>query len=111
MDEALKAGTNIRLWRKTRGLTLVELQDRIGMDENGKPFLSNVSISRIERGDQELTFTNLKRFAEALGCHVSDFIEPKDKREIEIIAAFRDMDNAQKDQLASYANFLKIKDK
>jgi transcriptional regulator with XRE-family HTH domain len=107
MDEALKAGRNIRLWRKTRGLTLVELQDRIGMDENGKPFLSNVSISRIERGDQGLSFTNLKRFAEALGCHVSDFIEPKDQREIEIISAFRDLDSAGKDKLASYANFIK----
>lgn len=56
----------IREWRKHRGLTLVQLANRVGV--------SQPTVSRIERGEQPYSQPILEAFADALGCEPSDLI-------------------------------------
>lgn len=56
----------IREWRKYRGLTLVQLAQRVGV--------SQPTVSRIERGEQPYSQPILEAFADALGCEPSDLI-------------------------------------
>ena len=56
----------IREWRKYRGLTLVQLAERVGV--------SQPTVSRIERGEQPYSQPILEAFADALGCEPSDLI-------------------------------------
>ena len=56
----------IREWRKHRGLTLVQLANRVGV--------SQPTVSRIERGEQPYSQPILEAFADALGCEPADLI-------------------------------------
>ena len=114
---AITVGKNIRAFRELRRLTLRGLQDKIGFQIDGKPILSCVSISRIERGDQELTFTNLERIARGLGCNV-DWLLVSDNSnlqgrliidnavEFEVILNFRRLKEQDRDQVINFIKFL-----
>lgn len=56
----------IREWRKFRGLTLVQLSERVGMTQ--------ASMSRIETGKQPYSQPVLEAIADALSCEPSDLI-------------------------------------
>lgn len=59
--------TYIRQWREHRGLSLKRLADRLPADAEGRPAISDVSLSRIERGLQPYSQPILELLAEALG--------------------------------------------
>lgn len=50
--------TNIRAWRKERGLTMMELAEKAGMHQG--------HLSKLERGLMPYTQQSLERLAEAL---------------------------------------------
>ncbi len=50
--------TNIRAWRKERGLTMIELAEKAGMHQG--------HLSKLERGLMPYTQQSLERLAEAL---------------------------------------------
>ena len=52
--------------RKQKGLTQCELAERIGVKD--------ITISRYERGERQLTIKKAQQIAMALGCTVSDLI-------------------------------------
>jgi transcriptional regulator with XRE-family HTH domain len=56
----------IREWRKHRGLTLVQLAERVGMTQ--------ASMSRIETGKQPYSQGVLEALADALSCDPADLI-------------------------------------
>ena len=56
----------IREWRKYRGLTLMQLSQRVG--------ITQPSLSRIETGKQPYSQPILEALAEALACEPSDLI-------------------------------------
>jgi len=56
----------IREWRKFRGLTLVQLSNRVG--------ITQPSLSRIETGKQPYSQPILEALSEALACEPSDLI-------------------------------------
>lgn len=56
--------TFIREWRKSRGLTLERLADRVGASVGG---FTHASLSRIENGKQPYSQPILEALAEALG--------------------------------------------
>lgn len=58
--------TYIRQWRQHRGLSLKRLANRLPADAEGRPAISDVSISRIERGLQPYNQAILEMLAEAL---------------------------------------------
>jgi transcriptional regulator with XRE-family HTH domain len=114
---AITVGKNIRALRELRRLTLRGLQHRIGFQIDGKPILSCVSISRIERGEQELTFTNLERISRGLGCNVEWLITSdnasvqgplviESAAESEIILNFRRLNEQDRDQVINFIKFL-----
>ena len=58
--------TQIREWRKHRGLTLERLSDRIGVTPG--------ALSQLERGDVGYTQPMLEALADALSCQPADLI-------------------------------------
>lgn len=63
----------IKQWRKYRGLTQQQLADRME-EAPGIPLLTNVSLSRIERGQQPYSEPVLHALAQALSCEPADLI-------------------------------------
>ncbi|MFD1168881.1 helix-turn-helix domain-containing protein [Oceanobacillus caeni] len=65
MDD-LQAGKLIRRLRRESKLTMVDFAKQIG--------LSQPSLSRIESGNQEITFSLLERICKALSISMGDFL-------------------------------------
>ena len=67
-DEPLKLlGQKIRELRKERTLSQEEFADRAGLDRS--------YIGQIERGDRNLSFSNLYKIATAFDLTISEFLE------------------------------------
>lgn len=66
--------TYIRAWREYRGFSLDRLIDRLPEGDNGKPFITKTSLSRIERALQPYAQPLLEVLAEALQCTPADLI-------------------------------------
>ena len=64
--EDLQAGKLIRRLRRENKLTMVDFAKQIG--------LSQPSLSRIESGNQEITFSLLERICKALSISMGDFL-------------------------------------
>ena len=65
--ERLIAGENpVKVWRDYRGMTQVELAEKIGLDQ--------ADVSRIERGQREPTGRILRALAGALDVTVGDLV-------------------------------------
>ncbi len=79
LDDAPPVGQQIRDLRKAKGLTLIELADRIGRSVG--------YVSQIERNISTVSIDRLKEFAEALGVQISWFFQggaaaPEDERDL-----------------------------
>ena len=61
--------TNIRAWRKERGMTMVELAEKAGIDQG--------HLSKLERGFLPYNQPNLERIARALGVAPATLIEAR----------------------------------
>ena len=77
MVEEITIGSQIRDLRKARGVTLEDLAERINRSVG--------YLSQVERDISEVTLTNLKEIAEALGVGINwffrgDAIAPEDER-------------------------------
>ena len=66
-------GLKIKNFRLKVGLTQAKLAKKVN------PGIRTETISRIEKGKYNYTIEMLFKIAEALGCDISDFIEPKIK--------------------------------
>ena len=64
-----KVGREIRDWRKKKGLAQKELADRMKVNQQ--------VISRLERGEDNVSVKYLRRLADALGADVSVTLIPK----------------------------------
>lgn len=60
--------TQIKAWRKHRGLTLARLSERLQLLEGIE--ISDAQLSRIERGEQPYSQDLLEALARALQCEV-----------------------------------------
>jgi transcriptional regulator with XRE-family HTH domain len=66
MGKRVSQRHHIKAWRKFRGLTQVQLAERIGIDRS--------YLSQIESGKRRYDQPFLEAAAEALGCEVADLI-------------------------------------
>lgn len=66
-------GKNIRARRKELNMTLEQLALEVGSDTG--------NISRIERGQQEITIGKIEIFAKALNCSAIDLVNPQNPSE------------------------------
>lgn len=64
---ALRVGATLRTLRRQHGLTTAELGARTGMAQQ--------SISRIENGRHDISFSTLEKILAAMGCTLSDLHE------------------------------------
>lgn len=64
--------TFIRQWRKVRGLTLLQMADRLKTELDLE--ISDGQLSRIERGDQPYSQDLLEAFAAVLRCDPADLL-------------------------------------
>lgn len=82
----------IRAWRKHRGLSQVQLAERIGINQG--------NLSRIEKGTRKYDQEFLERAAEALGCAPADLLrtDPQAQASEEIWAFYDKMTATQKAQ-------------
>lgn len=64
--------TQIKAWRKVRGLTLAKLTERLLELESIE--LSEAQVSRIERGEQPYSQDLLEALARVLNCDVPDLL-------------------------------------
>lgn len=67
---ALRVGTTLRTLRRQRGLTTAEVGERTGMAQQ--------SISRIENGRHNISFSTLEKILAAMGCTLSDLQDGDD---------------------------------
>jgi transcriptional regulator with XRE-family HTH domain len=67
-DNATDLGTRLRLRREARGLTMQTVADRAGLTAG--------FISQVERNLAAPSLTSLTAIAEALGAHITDFLDP-----------------------------------
>ena len=74
----------IREWRKKRGLSQVQLADRME-SEPGVRLMSNVTISNIEKGVQSPTLEQLHAIAHALSVPVTALIESNPNMDGEVV--------------------------
>ena len=56
----------MRAARKTRAMSQEALADAAGIDRS--------HMGKIERGERNVTFLNIKRIAKAIGCKPSDLL-------------------------------------
>ena len=66
-----KVGREIRGWRKKKGLAQKELAERMKVNQQ--------VISRLERGEDNVSVKYLRRLADALGADVSIILTPKQR--------------------------------
>jgi hypothetical protein len=64
-------GEKIKKFRKSSGMTQVELAKKVG-------YRSGSTITEIEKGNNDIPFDKLKTIAQALGVSVSDLLEDND---------------------------------
>lgn len=64
-------GRVIREFRKTRGITLLELAQKVGVTEG--------TVSRWETGEVEIAWRHIVGCAAALGCTVGQIVTPRKK--------------------------------
>lgn len=81
-------GHYIREWRKFRGMTMVELAERVDM--------SHTVLSRLERGQQRYNQALLEQIAEALRTTPADLIM-RDPALPSLVDMFRELTPAQKE--------------
>lgn len=68
---ALRVGATLRTLRRQRGLTTAQLGARTGMAQQ--------SISRIENGHHDVSFSTLEKLLAAMGCTLRDLYEEEDE--------------------------------
>jgi transcriptional regulator with XRE-family HTH domain len=64
-------GDRVRLVRKDLGLSQEELADKAG--------LHRTYIGMIERGEKNITLTNIEKISKALGIDISDLLKTKNE--------------------------------
>lgn len=90
----------IRAWRKHRGLSQVQLAERVGINQG--------NLSKIESGVRKYDQEFLEKAAEALGCEPADLLkrDPKAQAAEEIWDFYDKMTSTQKAQLVEIAKTL-----
>lgn len=88
----------IKEWRLKRGLSLRQLSERLESEPGGEPVLSQMSLSRIERGLQPYNQETLEAIAQALSVKPADLIDVHPDVEGEVIDLLRHMKKAKQDQ-------------
>jgi transcriptional regulator with XRE-family HTH domain len=92
----------IREWRKHRNLSLRRLADRLNDPADPEPFISDASLSRIERGLQPYSQPILEALKVALRCSIPELLEVNplvgDGDEIEAWRILREMTPDKKAQ-------------
>ena len=81
----------LREWRKHRGLTLSELGEAVGKEQN--------TISRWERGLRNLNVIDLESLAEALVCTPYDLLYRNPDRDIDLFKFWADADDGDKETI------------
>ncbi|MEM6559549.1 MAG: XRE family transcriptional regulator [Myxococcota bacterium] len=76
-DDALKMHNRLRELRHAAGLTLQQLADRVGT--------TAPTVSRLEKGDRELTVKWMRRFGDALGLRPSEILEVSPKLTAQVV--------------------------
>ena len=88
--------THLRAWRKYRGMTIVELGEKIGM--------TNSNLSMLENGKRGYTQGTLEKLAEALETDVNSLLS-RDPGEAESIwSVWQRADRQQREQILAVAN-------
>lgn len=82
-DNATDLGTRLRHRRKTRGLTMQTVAERAG--------LTTGFISQVERNLAAPSLTSLTAIAEALGAHITDFLDPPRNEDLTSRDALREL--------------------
>lgn len=67
-------GMNLRQAMKTRGVTQSQLAALM--------HTSQANISRIINGDEDVTMTRAKKFADALECSLAELVEEKELEKV-----------------------------
>ena len=98
--------TYIRGWREKRGLSLRALANRLEVEPGGEPFLSHVSIGRIERGEQPYSQPIIEAISTALDVPVSSLIEVDPAKDGEVIDLVRHLDERKRAEAIRYLQFL-----
>lgn len=82
----------IREWRRHRGLSQVQLAERVGINQG--------NLSKIENGSRKYDQEFLERAADALGCQPADLLktDPQAKASDEIWDFYDKMTDTQKAQ-------------
>ncbi|WP_158235394.1 helix-turn-helix domain-containing protein [Caulobacter sp. FWC2] len=90
----------IREWRKHRGLSQVQLAERVQINQG--------NLSRIEKGTRKYDQEFLERAADALGCEPADLlkVDPKAQASEEIWDFYDKMSSTQKAQVVEIAKAL-----
>lgn len=91
----------IKEWRLKRGLSLRQLSERLESEPGGDPVLSQMSLSRIERGLQPYNQETLEAIAFALGVQPSDLISVHPDVEGEVIDLLRHMGKGKQEQVVA----------
>ncbi|MFD3535254.1 helix-turn-helix domain-containing protein [Streptomyces sp. NPDC058664] len=68
IDQRRELGDNILRYRRRAGLSQDHLAERIGRERR--------SIQRYERGERDISFSDLVLIADALGVSVADLVGP-----------------------------------
>ncbi len=89
----------IREWRNHRGLTLVQLSERIGIDKS--------YLSKIENGKKRYDQPFLEAAAEVLRCEPADLIMRDPSASESIWSIWEQLQPVQRDQLVEIAHTLK----
>jgi transcriptional regulator with XRE-family HTH domain len=82
-DNATDLGTRLRHRRKARGLTMQTVAERAG--------LTTGFISQVERNLAAPSLTSLTAIAEALGAHITDFLDPPRNEDLTSRDALREL--------------------
>ncbi|WP_321337935.1 helix-turn-helix transcriptional regulator [Breoghania sp.] len=93
--------THLRAWRKFRGLSQAELAERM-LDANGNRVVSNVSISRIEKGVQPYTQPVLEALAKALDTTPQAIIAYPPGKIADCINAISSYDEKKTNQILAF---------
>lgn len=99
-DSALKkVGNNIRRYRELKGMTLEELAIKCGYNPNS----AKSSMSKIERGENDLPTQKLKLIADVLeiepSCLLSDTPSALEQSDSYFISLFNSLDSSDQQRI------------
>lgn len=95
----MTSGNRVRALRLERGLTTVELAERVGT--------SNQQIGRLERGERRLTQDWMSRLADALACEPWELLPEAPDLSAEELSALEDLKALDPDTRRSYLDHLR----